>query len=399
MLDTGKYDQYQCTGIRRRIHHYNDLDAYLHHYRVVTKIFRRFPWGGGSWRHPIPDNARTSPRVLLFGLSIPIVIAMAVPLKVGADSSPSPSSQASPASQPILGVHPVLSGTTTLSHGHFRYDLSPGSSIQDAIVVENLSDKPITVDIYGADLLQAQGGGVAPAQQGQPSHGVGGWISVEQSQVTIPVHMQTTDHFSLAVPAFTSPGDHLGAIVAQTNTGTTNGITLQVRAALIADVFVPGTANPSGKVAAFTSHNSGGKSYTFAADFKNIGNILLTTQGRVTIKDSHGNAVGHLTLVPTQAYAIPSGTLDLHSGNWTFTPGSYTVQATITAYAGGKVIGQYNSKPLPFNFPAPLPVALVIGGIVGGTAVVLGGAGAWFQIRRNRLMRIKQRIDLRKRIS
>jgi hypothetical protein len=340
----------------------------------------------------------------LLGLSIPIVIAILVPIKVGADSSPTPSSQPSPAaspsgSQPILGVHPVLAGTTTLSHGHFRYDLSPGSSVQDAIVVENLSDKPITVDVYGADLLQAQGGGVAPAQQNQPSHGVGGWISVQQPEVTIPVGMQITDHFSLAVPAFTTPGDHLGAVVAQTNTGTTNGITLQVRAALIADVFIPGTANPSGEVTSLSSHNTGAKNYTFAANFKNTGNILLTTQGRVTIKDSHGNAVGHLALVPTQAYAIPSGTLDLHTGNWTFTPGSYTVQATITAYAGGKVIGQYNSKPLPFNFPAPLPVALVIGGIAGGTAVVLGGAGAWFQIRRNRLMRIKQRIDLRKRIS
>ena len=78
-------------------------------------------------------------------------------------------------------------GQTTLPGGHFSFDLVPGQSISDGVVVENFSNHSLDFHIYGADLLSASGGGFAP---GSEANAIGHKLArdVQQGQI-----LQTSD--------------------------------------------------------------------------------------------------------------------------------------------------------------------------------------------------------------
>ena len=92
-------------------------------------------------------------------------IVVSILLSIGAADVARAAGTPSPAStHQLFGVHPVQQGSTTLPGGHFNFALVAGQSLADGIVVENFSDHSLTVHVYGADLLTAVGGGLAPAQ-------------------------------------------------------------------------------------------------------------------------------------------------------------------------------------------------------------------------------------------
>src|ERR1700730_6483760 len=110
--------------------------------------------------------------------------AAAIP--VAAAASPAPAS----AQAQLFGVRPIHMGQTTLPGGHFNFALVPGQSLSDGVVVENFSDHALGFQVYGADLLSASGGGVAPAQRTDTMKEAGAWIGVTTPSVTIPAHSQ-----------------------------------------------------------------------------------------------------------------------------------------------------------------------------------------------------------------
>jgi hypothetical protein len=157
-----------------------------------------------------------------------------------ADATPTP------APMQLFGVHPAEEGSTTLPGGHFNFALLPGQRIADAIVVENFSSRVLTFHVYGADLITASGGGLAPAQPSATMRAVGAWIIVATPTVMVAAHAQFTDNFTVTVPVIVSPGQHLGAVVVSADVGATAQHTpIEARAALITVVSVPGTAHPS----------------------------------------------------------------------------------------------------------------------------------------------------------
>lgn len=275
-------------------------------------------------------------------------LSVAVPLVVGLWACPSSTLAAD---QPVLGVHPQNQESPD-AHGHFRYDVQPGMVIHDGLVVQNFSDTTMQVDVYPADLLQAQGGGFAPAQKGQPMHEVGAWIVFDKASITIPPRQQLVDPFTLTVPNPVDPGQHLGAVVAAANVSKSGGVTIQGRTALITEVVVPGLANPQAAVGplAVTHDNDG--SLTFKVGVTNTGNVLLAIDGSVVVRDSSGRTVTSVPLVPSKSYAFPKGTaLDLQSSQpWTPPAGDFTFQAVAKAYSNDKLVGTYSDSPLSLTF-------------------------------------------------
>ncbi len=211
----------------------------------------------------------------------------------------------------LFGVHPLQEGRTTLPGGHFNFALVPGQSISDGIVVENFSDHTLTVHVYGADLLTAVGGGLAPAQPTATMHAVGAWIIVSTPTIAIAAHSQVTDAFKLSVPAMVSPGQHLGAVVASADAGTTpQGNPIEARVALIAVVTVPGVAHAQGALSPLTMSTTTG-SARFGVTLSNTGNVLLTYSGSIDITSADGHRVATLALLPTGAYVVPAGQVPL----------------------------------------------------------------------------------------
>jgi hypothetical protein len=273
----------------------------------------------------------------------------------------------SPSAAPmqLFGVHPLQEGRTTLPGGHFNFALVPGQHIVDAVVVENFSAHPVHFHMYGADLLTAAGGGLAPAQPTAAMHQVGVWISVSVPVFTVAAHGQFTDHFTLTVPTHVTSGQHLGAVVAAADVGVTaQGDPIEARAALIAVVTVPGAAHPSAALTPLVGSDVTAGRVGFGLTLSNTGNVLLTYAGFVAIADADGHRVATLALTPTNAYVVPSGRTPLAVTWQEPTPlaDTYRAEATVTIFANGKAIRTLTSQSLALRFssspPAYVPLAI-----------------------------------------
>lgn len=247
------------------------------------------------------------------------------------------------------------SGQTTLPHEHYHYAVLPGGSVQDAVILDNFDPFPHTIDVYGADMEEAQGGGLAPAQQDQQMHGVGLWLAVSHHTITIPPGQEVQDPFTIKLPQQVVPGDYVGAMVAEdTAPVQSGGVSVSARAALLVEVTVPGSAHPAATLTPLVAHPSGDNSNQFTISATNTGNVLLSVTGFITVTDTNGNLIHQIAINPGDAYAIPGGTLDLTTAAYGFPKGTFTVQAQLVASyrdANDKPVQlALNSNSLSFTF-------------------------------------------------
>jgi hypothetical protein len=259
----------------------------------------------------------------------------------------------------LFGVHPVQEGSTTLPGGHFNFALPPGRRIADGIVIENLSDHALDFHVYGADLATAAGGGLAPEQPGATMHEAGAWIVVATPVVTVDAHSQFIDGFTLSVPAGVSTGQHLGAVVAAADTGTTpEGNPIEARAALIVVVTVPGVARPSAALTPLTGSTATFGQVGYGITLSNTGNVLLTYAGSVGIEGGDGLRVATLTLIPTSSYVVPDGRVAL-TALWRGTglrSGTYRAQATVVILDNGTAVATLTSQVMTLQLSAGIPI-------------------------------------------
>jgi len=182
----------------------------------------------------------------------------------------------------------------------FAYNADPGSVINDAMVITNLSLVPIELRIYGADAFTTPDGQFDLAPAKDQAKDVGAWLSFGTEStgsglVRIEAGQEAKVDFTLAVPAEARPGDHAGGLVTSLVEATTDAtIGVDRRLALRAYVTVSGELEPGLKLTdlrlvSHTSANplSGGRvtvSYTLA----NTGNARLVANEVVTVSGPFG---------------------------------------------------------------------------------------------------------------
>jgi hypothetical protein len=317
------------------------------------------------------------------------VAGFALGVEVAHASGPSP--HADP--NQLFGVHPLEQGRTTLPGGHFNYALVPGQSIADGIVVENFTDRALNFHVYGADLLTAAGGGLAPAQPTAPMREVGAWITVSVALVTIPAHSQFTDAFTLALPGSVFPGEHLGAVVAAADVGVTpQGSPIEARTALIAVVTVPGTVRSSASLTALRGSTAISGQIGFGVTLSNTGNVLLTYSGSIKIVAGDGARVAVLPLTPTDAYVVPQGRVPLAAIWKKRAPlsGTFRAQATVTILADGSPVGTLTSQSVVFTFAPAFPLSII--GVCALALLLVLAPTTWLLRRRRRSLRTRGRM-------
>ena len=270
-----------------------------------------------------------------------------------------------------FGIRPQNSTDPSVDRGHFWFHLATGGSATEAIVLHNTTTEPLTFTVYGADMLQAAGGGLAPAQQTDTMFDVGAWMKVESTSLTVAPGADGVDHFTVTIPEGAAPGDHVGAIVAAANVGVQKGVSVQARGALITQVTIPGVAHPSAQLSALVAHPAGDGRDSFSIVMTNDGNLLLTFSGSLQITDSDGHVLGALPMSPSGADLIPGASVQLQSDQWTFAKGTSVVTAQIALQADHKPFQTASSAPLTFSFTdwvriiVELVVAVMVLGIVG----------------------------------
>jgi hypothetical protein len=281
----------------------------------------------------------------------------------------------------LFGVHPVQEGSTTLPGGHFNFALVSGQSISDGIVVENLSDHALTFRVYGADLLTAVGGGLAPAQPTVTMHEVGAWITVSAPTMAVPARGQFTDTFTLKVPVVVSPGQHLGAVVAAADVGLTpQGSTIEARTALMTVVTVPGIAHPSASLNPLSGSTAIQGQIGFDITLSNTGNVLLTYTGSLLLDDGDGHRVAMLPLTPINAYVVPDGQVSLAATWEKLVPqdAKYRAQAKVVILADGTPVATLTSQSLALPVSSGIPILLIAGLALASLGILLFAAW-WFR--------------------
>jgi len=95
------------------------------------------------------------------------------------------------------------------------YNLVPGETKQDAFVVVNQGDKPVTLRLYPVDALVTKDGSFALKDESAPRQGVGAWVKLETDKLTLKPGERRLVNFTFTVPPNAEVGDHMGGIIAE----------------------------------------------------------------------------------------------------------------------------------------------------------------------------------------
>ena len=145
----------------------------------------------------------------------------ALTLLLGAVLGLPPVSPASAASNGLWSVFP------TTPPGHtprefFHPQLMPGVTSADSVTVANYTAAPITFHLYGADAVNARGGGLSVRRRTDTQSDIGKWIKLPYPELTVAARSTSVVPFTILPPPEASPGDHVGGIVAEETQGTTS---------------------------------------------------------------------------------------------------------------------------------------------------------------------------------
>ncbi|ALO06016.1 Thiol-disulfide isomerase and thioredoxins [Streptomyces venezuelae] len=297
--------------------------------------------------------------LLLTGL----VLALAPGAQAAPAPAPSPTPPEAAAGAPF-GVRAGLYGLTTLTGGHFGYALKAGARIEDSAVIYNESDKARTFHVYGADVTNAAGGGLAPAQEGQEMAAVGAWLKLEsEAAVTVQPKRSATVRFSLAVPEGTPPGSYLGSLVTALRTpAVSGGVNTETRIARLVELTVPGTADLQVTLTDL-EHRPAGGGEEFTVTVRNTGNVLYTFAGTLNI--TGGSPARTVPLTPTGIYVLPGGSATL-TGRLADLPalGRRAVTASVTATVPGGAAKTVDSNTVRLSYFPWLLATLAAGGLL-----------------------------------
>lgn len=235
---------------------------------------------------------------------------------------------------------------------YFFLESPPGRTVIDSVRVANLTDRPMTLRLYGADAFNTSAdGGFGLLPQTERQQGIGAWTQLGLAEVVVPAKRQTDIPFTITVPANAPPGDHVGGVVAAESTPSgqlaDGGMSVGVTHAVAARVYlrVSGPTVP-GLAVEDLAADPGELAYTLA----NTGNIHLVPELTVTSSGLFGHTV---------TAAGPGSQLDLVPGARTRLRAALrgvwpvdVVTTTVTATAEGGVRAPSSTTTVTGILPA-----------------------------------------------
>jgi hypothetical protein len=141
---------------------------------------------------------------------------------------------------PAVDIVPVNTTTHDPNQGlWFVYKLGHGAATHGQAQLINPADVPQVVTLYPRQLDFADNG--TPSLSPDITAGIGSWVHFDQQTVTVPPQQRLVVGYTVNVPADAEPGDHTGALVAQSAPANVGGrFQLLKRIATRFYVTVPG---------------------------------------------------------------------------------------------------------------------------------------------------------------
>jgi hypothetical protein len=203
----------------------------------------------------------------------------------GAQASPNAAPAVS-APRITFGVQPGSRTGPDTSRSAFSYSATPGARMADYLVIRNYADAPVTLQTYAGDAFNGPTGAYDVLRRSSKSKGLGAWIQLDRSSVTIAGRSLVVIPFRVALPANAEPGDHEAGIVAAiiTQELRSNGskVMVEERVGARVHVRVSGTLHPQLVVRKLKTsyHGSpnpfGSGSATVTYEIANVGNVSFS---------------------------------------------------------------------------------------------------------------------------
>lgn len=113
-----------------------------------------------------------------------------------------------------FGVSPSPDRVSGVVRRTFAIPLDRGTSFEDAVRVYNRTGQVLELLVYAADARAALDGTITVALRGARSTGVGAWIKLDRSSLSLAGRTEAIVHFRITVRS-TKPSPDLGAIVVE----------------------------------------------------------------------------------------------------------------------------------------------------------------------------------------
>ena len=187
------------------------------------------------------------------------------------------------------------------TRSYFVAVAGPGTTFQNSVRVSNMGTRAGTALLYAVDATTGQTSGAVYLGRGMPRHGVGAWITLGASSVTLAPGQSQIVPITVHVPAGARPGDHLGGIVAEnaalTQATGHGALQIKIRHLTIAavEVQVPGDAATLVDLTGVRAGGEHGYQYVYL-HLKNLGALTTKPTGRVLISSADGQTVATRSL-------------------------------------------------------------------------------------------------------
>jgi hypothetical protein len=169
---------------------------------------------------PSSVHARSAP-----GSDLSSVLAGAPPEPAPDEPVPAGSSADDPAGTEIVqswALAPLATGSGG-NRPELSYQASPGSTIDDKVVLYNLGNVPMEFRVYATDAFNNDDGQFDLLPGDELPTDVGSWVQLAADRVVVDPGQQATIPIRITIPADAAPGDHAGAIVASSIASADNG--------------------------------------------------------------------------------------------------------------------------------------------------------------------------------
>lgn len=271
----------------------------------------------------------------------------------------------------------------------FIFTANKGDTKRDVILVANNSDKKQTIELYAVDGIVTNTGSFTCSQESEAKQGVGAWISVDKSVITLDAGKTEEVGFSLVMPATANVGEHNGCIVFQVaeDEGEVAGnVRIRTRQAIRVVATVPGNLQRSVEIKNFVTGIKDGKQ-TYTLNLKNTGNVSADVDAKVYLKSLFGtvayeNGGGYPVLADRQLDLTFVDESPLFFGGW------YHASAEVMYDERAGTFGTGDSSHLVKK--ATNPQLIFIAPTLAGVLVILltlgiiGGVITWLLVKRYR---------------
>ncbi len=196
--------------------------------------------------------------------------------------------------------------------GNYGYEVDPGATISDALVVNNTGSEPLELTLYAADAFTTSEGILDLQLADAPKVDSGAWIALSTGTLTLQPGESREVPFTITVPADARPGDHPGGIITSLTSAET-GSTLAVdrRLGIRVHLRVSGELSPQAEVtdasASFAASGNpfAGGVVTVSYTLTNTGDTRITASDAIAAAGPLG--VGAVAASPQSTAEILPG--------------------------------------------------------------------------------------------